>query len=364
MTQPLWVGTRKGLFRLESSDAGKSWRVAHIAFLAEPVSMVLHDPRDGAVYVALNLGHFGVKIHRSDDNGVTWTEVAAPAHPKPAKEDEKAKATSQIWALEPAGPRVEDGLWIGTIPGGLFHSKDRGATWTINSALWNVPERAGWFGGGADEPGIHSICVDPRDPRHVMIGVSCAGAWRTRDGGETWSQTAHGMIADYMPPERQLDPHVQDPHRIVQCQSNPDLMWTQHHCGVFRSVDCGVSWQRVNGLRPSAFGFGVAVHPRDGNIAWFVPAVKDQTRIPLDGKFVVSRTRDGGQSCDVLASGLPQEHCYDIVYRHALEVDATGKVLAMGSTTGHVYTSADSGDNWHRLPHFLPPIYVVRFGVK
>jgi len=372
MADTLWVATRKGLFRLEQQSQG-TWRVGHVAFVGEPVSMMLDDPRDGTVYAALNLGHFGVKIHRSEDRGISWTEVPTPAYPQPQDPDAppparpdgrpgKPLALSMVWALEPAGPRAAEGLWMGTLPGGLFYSNDRGQSWSLNRGLWEREERKHWMGGGADDPGIHSICVDPRDPRHVLISVSCGGTWRTRDGGETWSQTAHGMVAEYMPPERQNDPDVQDPHRTVQCAGQPNVMWTQHHNGVFRSEDHGMSWQRVLGLKPSAFGFGVAVHPHDGQTAWFVPAVKDQTRIAVDGKLVVTRTRDGGKTCEVLSQGLPSGLCYDIVYRHALEVDSTGDGLAFGSTTGHLWTSANGGDSWQMLPHYLPPIYAVRFG--
>jgi photosystem II stability/assembly factor-like uncharacterized protein len=359
MADTLWVGTRKGLFRLERK--GKSWNIAHVSFMGEPVSMMLHDPRDKAVYAALRLGHFGVKTHRSDDNGKTWTEVATPAYPK--SDEPKPPATSMIWALEPAGPKVGDGLWAGTLPGGLFFSGDRGASWTLNKALWERPERKQWMGGGADEPGLHSVCVDPRDPKHVLVAVSSGGVVRTRDGGATWTTTSKGMFAEYMPPEQRENPDVQDVHRLMQCPGNPDLMWVQHHNGIFRSVDHGATWQHVTGMRPSSFGFGVAVHPKDGNTAWFVPAAKDMMRVPTDAKLVVSRTEDGGKTCEVFTEGLPQEHCYDIFYRHALEVDESGKRLAMGSTTGHLFTSSDAGESWKQLPHFLPPIYAVRFGV-
>ena len=44
---------------------------ARAGFLAEPVSMMLEDPRDGALYAALHLGHFGAKLHRSRDAGRT-----------------------------------------------------------------------------------------------------------------------------------------------------------------------------------------------------------------------------------------------------------------------------------------------------
>src|SRR5262249_34435559 len=95
--------------------------------------------------------------------------------------------------------------------------------------------------------------------------------------------------------------------------------------------------------------------------AWLVPAVKDEKRVPVGGKVVVSRTRDGGRTFDVLSNGLPQEHAYDLVYRHALDIDSTGNVLAFGSTTGSLWGTENQGDIWESISTHLPPIYCVRF---
>jgi hypothetical protein len=135
----------------------------------------------------------------------------------------------------------------------------------------------------------------------------------------------------------------------------------QHHNGVFRSDDGGRNWESIADIKPSVFGFGVAVHPKDGDTAWFVPAIKDERRVPVDGKVVVTRTRDGGKSFDVLTRGLPQESAYDLVFRHALAVDDGGDRLAMGSTTGGLWVSEDQGDHWRGLSVRLPPIHAVRF---
>ena len=194
------------------------------------------------------------------------------------------------------------------------------------------------------------------------MAVSTGGAWQTRDGGESWAIAAQGMYAEYMPPEQKFDQNVQDIHRLVQCSARPDAMWAQHHNGVFRSTDGAKSWQEVTAIQPAKFGFAVAVHPNNPDVAWFVPAVKDECRVPVDAKLVVARTRDGGRSFQVLRKGLPQEHAYDLVYRHGLDVDETGDRLAFGSTTGGLWFSEDQGESWRCLSTQLPPIHCVRFG--
>jgi photosystem II stability/assembly factor-like uncharacterized protein len=148
---------------------------------------------------------------------------------------------------------------------------------------------------------------------------------------------------------------------VVQCRAAPDVYWAQHHNAVFRSTDGCETWEDIKTVEPSVFGFPVAVHPDDPATAWFVPAIKDEKRYPVDGKVVVARTRDGGRSFQVLREGLPQDHAYDLTYRHALDIDSTGHALAFGSTTGSLWITENQGDEWKTLSNNLPPILVVRF---
>ncbi|MEJ7601144.1 MAG: exo-alpha-sialidase [Kofleriaceae bacterium] len=363
--QPFLLSTRKGLFVAEL--VGDAYQVTRGHFIGDNVTLAMVDSRGGDWYAALDHGHFGVKLHRSEDLGATWTEIATPAYP-PRSEGEKEVspsgrevkwATSLIWALAPALDH-DHALWCGTAPGGLFRSEDRGASWKLVESLWLDPSRKGWMGGGRDDPGIHSICVDPRDPRSIAVAISSAGVWRTRDGGATWATAANGMRAAYMPPEQAFDPVVQDPHLVVQSPSTPDTWWAQHHNGIFRSTDNLESWHEIEHAGPSTFGFAVAVDPTDADTAWFVPGIKDEKRIPVDGRFVVTRTRDGGATFDVLSRGLPDTFAYDLVFRHALAV-APGGTLAMGTTTGNVFASRDAGDSWTCVSHHLPPVHAVTF---
>ena len=216
-------------------------------------------------------------------------------------------------------------------------------------------------GGGADLPGLHSICVDPRNSRCVWVAVSTVGIWFTEDAGASWAQRGEGMRAEHVPPELTHDPIAQDVHCLAQCRAAPSRMWVQHHNGIFVSSDEGKTFSEINGVEPSTFGFPVVVHPREPDTAWFVPEIKDEKRIPPDGKLIVTRTRDGGKSFDILTKGLPQSHAYDVVYRHALALDEAGDRLAFGSTTGGLWVSEDQGDSWACVTHTLPPIYSARF---
>jgi hypothetical protein len=342
MGDHLLIATRKGLFALERQQAG--WSTKLIGFPGVAVTNVLSA--SGVIYAALKHGHFGAKLHRSDDGGATWPELAAPAFPAEAAD---APSLFQIWTIENGGRGHPDRLWIGAIPAGLFRSDDRGESWQLVSSLWDVPERKRWFGGGYDAAGIHSISPDPRDSNRVLLAISCGGVWESRDSGGNWSVLGKGLFAPYVPPEQAEDSAIQDPHRVARCAAAPDVMWMQHHAGVYRSGDAGAHWTRLSPPGDD-FGFAVAAHPMAAQTAWFVPAIKDEIR-----------TDDVGASWEIMRHGLPQRDAFDLIYRHGLDVDDTGEQLAMGSTTGALWTSDNGGRSWQLLNAHLPPIYAVRF---
>ena len=360
----LLVASRKGLFVVRG-DASQ-WTIASHHFAGDPVTSVLADPRDGAWYAALRLGHFGVKLRKSLDQGLNWQEIAAPAFPaKPADgpwaDDATPWSVDLIWSLAAGSATQQGTLWAGCIPAGLFRSEDGGASWRLNTPLWEEPRRRAWFGGGYDHAGIHTILVDPRDQRHVTLAVSCGGVWQTVDNGDSWSLTASGMKADYLPAESAGDENTQDPHRLVQCAAQPDVLWVQHHCGIYRSIDGGQTWQAIAAPAPSGFGFAVACDPHNAQRAWFVPAQADACRIPVDGRMVVTRTDDGGKSFDVFGAGMPQNQAYHLVYRHGMDVTADGQTLAMASTTGGLWVSSSSGETWQSVSRDLPPVAMLQF---
>jgi hypothetical protein len=245
-------------------------------FLGDPVSMLLADRRDGTLYAALHLGHFGPKLHRRMAGCSEWTEVAVPAFPvKPADSADPVEwKVLQIWSLAAGGPD-QPGVGRNTA-GGLFRSDDRrpaGSWWKRCGRC----RSAQWMGGGYDVPGIHSICVDPRDSNAVLVGISCGGAWLTTDGGASW-RNARRRHARLLICRTGRCAGGAGPHRIVRCAAEPDKLWCQHHNGIWRSLDNGAHWQEV---RPHGqLWLRYRRTPAGWQTAWFVPASADSQRIP------------------------------------------------------------------------------------
>lgn len=364
MASRMIVGTRKGLLTMARGKRG--WGVAEYALAAAPVPYAFRDARTGVLWASLDHGHWGAKLQRSRDEGKTWEEVEAPKYPKSARikpwtmGGKKIPATlTYIWVIAPGGDDRPERLYLGTEPGGLFRSDDGGDTFQLDRSLWNHPSRLEkWFGGGRDNAGIHSILVDPRDSRRVLVGISCAGVFETRDDGKTWNPRNKGLHADFLPdPKAEVG---QDPHFIDASPGHPDRLWMQNHCGIYVSRDGAKTWKRVSKAGETAhFGFAIAADRMDPDTAWVVPAISDTHRTAIGGSLCVCRTTDGGRSWKAFRSGLPQKHAYDVTFRHAL--DASDGTVAFGTTTGNLYVSENRGQSWISLGSNFPPVYSVRF---
>lgn len=358
MSNKLLIGTAKGLILYEKGSAG--WKYKRDFFKGFSISLVAHNDNDGSWWVGLDHKHWGPKLHRSKDEGATWEEMGVPKYPDTAEIKPGMPATLRyLWSFASGGPKQSDVVYVGTEPGGLFKSTDAGASFKLVQNLWDHPSRVDhWFGGGRNHPGIHSIVVDPRDNDHVYVGVSCAGVFETKDGGTSWQARNKGLRADFLP-----DPNVevgQDPHLVLACQSNPDAIWQQNHCGVFRSVDAGANWKDVSDPKGlSNYGFCLAIDDTNPERAWVLPATSDEMRIAVEGALYLSYTEDGGKTWQELRKGLPQAHCFDIVLRHALA--KSGAQMAFGTSAGSLFLSDDEGDSWTGLNHYLPRVFAVKF---
>jgi len=355
----LLVGTTKGLVVFEKKN--EKWVIQKIHFLGMSISVIYIDPVNTTWWVSISHHHWGQKLQYSTDKGNTWHTVIAPKYPTHSNlQSGKPANLKKIWCIQQGGKAYPNRLWVGTEPGGLFLSEDKGQTFHLVESLWNHPSRMNrqqWFGTGRSQPYIHSIVIDPRDENHIYIAVSCAGIFETTDGGENWQPRNKGLIAAYLPnPEAEIG---HDPHLLVVCDSNPEVLWQQNHCGIFRSSDGAASWDNITDKKGIAnYGFAIAIDPTDPRRAWVIPSTSDEIRVAPNLALSVCYTPDAGKTWKTLNRGLPQENCFDIVFRHAFARQK--QTLAFGTTTGNVYLSQDDGHNWDLLSANLSRVdYVV-----
>lgn len=350
------AGTSKGLvvFWMDRTSVAKT----EVHFRGFPVSMIFVDDETQTWWVALSHKHWGEKLHFSSDLGKNWQSAGLPTFTGFEYKQGVAASLKKIWVMQRANKNPNH-FWLGTEPGGLFFSDDGGRTFHLNESLWNHPSRLDenqWFGTGKDYPFLHSILIDPRDSNHIYVGVSCAGVFETVDGGKSWAPRNNGLIAAYLP---KTTPEVgHDPHQMLMCQSNPDVIWQQNHCGIFRTVNGGKEWKQISdATRVPHYGFALAIDDTNPNVAWVIPAESDEARVPVNLKLQVCQTTDAGESWQSLSKGLPQENSFDLVLRHGF-VRKAG-LMTFGTTNGNLYCSFDDGSSWVMLSNSLAPESVL-----
>ena len=364
----LLVATRKGAWLYHADAARCTWRVDGPHFLGHIVNHLVLDPRDGrTLLAAAKTGHLGPTLFRSTDLCRTWQEAAKPPAFGPAANGLAARAVDHTFWLTP-GPAGEPGIWYaGTSPQGLFRSEDGGNNWAPFSCINDDPQYRQWFGtvqdGTPDGPKLHSIIVDPRDPSHLYFAMSGGGVHESTDGGRSFAPLVDGMeVVEGFDPG---DVSFHDPHCVRLCPGNPDRLYQQNHCGIYRLDRPGRRWERIGRNMPPAtgdIGFPLVLHPRDEQTAWVLPMDGSDVwpRTSPGGRPAVHVTHDGGTSWQRQDIGLPAEQAWWTVKRQAMTADRDDPVgLYFGTTSGELWQSRDEGRQWECLARHLPEIYAV-----
>jgi hypothetical protein len=284
----LALGTRDGLYILESNGDRSDWSQRGPYLTGMDISHAILDGRDGrTVYAAANKDDTPA-VFRSDDRGYTW---------------EKTRGTltgDMVWHVEPATSSQPDMVYAGVRPAALYRSEDRGQSWSEVSGLTSHHTHHEWQGGGGGLC-LHTIVPDPKEPDHLAVGISAVGWFVTRDGGTTWEPRNTGLnsFVDVFAEEfgiplkhREIHNCV---HKAVRHPSN-GVIYQQNHDGVYRSENNGTEWIDISDGLPDRFGFVIGV-TIDGSV-YVVPQHdwEEPVGVRMTGQLAVYRMRSGSDN--------------------------------------------------------------------
>jgi photosystem II stability/assembly factor-like uncharacterized protein len=379
------VGTKKGGFILTADGKRNKWDVSGPHFGGWEIYHMKGSPADpNRLFASQTSGWFGQIIQRSSDGGKTWETPGGEKMPTPgappagqsnkfvydtSPETGKPLTTHQwydgtqhpwefkrVWHLEPS-LSDPDTVYAGVEDAALFRSTDGAHSWHELSGLRGHGTGPRWQ-PGAGGMGLHTILLDPTNPKRMYIAISAAGAFRSDDAGQTWKPINKGLRSEYIPENTAEVGHCV--HRIALHRSRPNVLFMQKHWDVMRSDDSGDNWHEVSGNLPTDFGFVIDVHAHQPETIYVVPIKSDSLHYPPDGALRVYRSKTGGNEWEALAKGLPQKDCYVNVLRDAMAVDSLDNCgVYFGTTGGQVYASPDAGENWAPIVRDLPAVLSV-----
>jgi photosystem II stability/assembly factor-like uncharacterized protein len=250
----------------------------------------------------------------------------------------------------PTQPSV---FYIGAVNGGVWKTDDAGRTWRP-------------IFEGQPTQSIGAIAVSPSDPNTVYVASGEGllrpdlsvgnGIYRSRDAGRSWTHL--GLTAGQQIAELAVDPR--DPSRLFAAVLGHPYGPSPER-GIYRSLDAGVSWQRVLYKDDDTGGSAVAIDPAHPEIVY---AGLWQARLgPWEDKNEFNGTGgglfksvDGGNTWKRLTAGLPADLSQVNI---AVAPSAPQRVYASIGTTepgGYsssaglgVFRSDDSGETWTRI---------------
>jgi len=352
----LLVGTMKGAFFLRAHAERARWEVAGPYFHGQAIYSLAYDARAGRRRLWASTSTFwGTFLRSSDDFGKTWTN---PQEANVKFPTDCGVSLKNIWQICPGRPSEPDTMYCGVEPAALFESHDAGETWTLVRGLFSHPHRPRWMPGNGGLA-LHTIVLDPVKAERMYIAISAGGVYRTEDRGGTWEARNRGIRVEFQP--EKYPEFGQCVHKMVLHAARPERLFLQNHGGLYRSDDCGDSWQSISNGVPSDFGFAMLMHPRDPDCVYILPIESGEFRCTPDGRLRVYRTRNSGASWEPLTRGLPQKGAYETVLRDAMTTDSLDPAgVYFGTRSGELFGSVDEGKNWKMILSGLPPVVCVK----
>jgi photosystem II stability/assembly factor-like uncharacterized protein len=298
------------------------------------------EPRSGLIFAGVHNG----SVYASADSGETW--------------ESRSHGLTQpnVYCLGLAGTEQNIRLYAGTEPAHLFESDDLGNTWREITSLRQVPSVDRWtFPAPPHQGHVKNIAFDPLEVETIYACVEQGGLLRSINGGLSWEEL-HGFDVN-LPFEMPEGSAPDDLHRILIRGSNPAWFYICGGFGLCRTQDRGKTWEHLT-TPTMRIGYpdALLINPRHEERMYMAGAVNNPRfwRETHDADAKIARSRDAGESWEILSTGLP-EHMRAHVPAMAIEVWDSSSALIAGTTDGDVFYSNDEGDSWARVCE-VPPL--------
>lgn len=207
-------------------------------------------------------------------------------------------------------PRDKDRLYISTLDGQIHISRDAGRSWRL---LVNLEE---------PQLIIDDLFVDSRDSNIIYAsghrGIRPGGFFKSIDGGLTWkkSEQLRGEAI----------------HAMTQSDNDPNQIFVGANSGVWRSLDSGDTWEKIqSGTMPININ-SLAVDPRN------------TSTIYAGTTYRPYKSTDSGKSWRLIKDGMIDDS--DIF---AITVNSSDRDHLIASACSGIYESVNGGEKWRKI---------------
>ncbi|MFH2050104.1 MAG: hypothetical protein ABIJ12_11715 [bacterium] len=285
----LYAGGSDGIFR--STDSGVSW--SRIYSCAQINDLTVNQ-KNRIVFACSDY-----QVSCSIDHGINWFTIDTSLY---------GILDKGFYAL--AVDTINDYLYSGTFPYGLYFSSDTGNNWSsINNGL-----------GDSSLMVCNSIAIN--NSGHVFIGTVADAIFQSVDYGISWQEANSGFTGLEI--------------REVAIDNSGVLYVSSFGSGVFRSEDNGDSWEEINnGINvPQIFVRAIGINNNNG----FIFAGENSS-----GMYRLNKNENNWVRINNGLDELQHGGWYSDIY--SVAVNEQNGYVYLGWQNG-IYCSVDNGDNW------------------
>ncbi|MCX6085384.1 MAG: stalk domain-containing protein [Caldiserica bacterium] len=278
------------------------------------VSILAVDPVHSSTLYATTAGG----LFRSKDSGATWTAINGKFSTTPSALGNTSDFSNMsCFAINPKSPST---MFVGTNEG-VFRTADGGTTWT---ACGTIPAQS-------TQPGVTSIAIDPLTPTTLYVSTNGYGAFRSADNGGSWKDINSELTRNQICWQIAVDPKT------------PTTVYAVTQSYVCRSMNSGTTWKAVGKDFTLASATYLAIAPLTPTTLYVIGYVDRFT------KHVILRSVDGGATWKALSLLVDSTANVQLVVGSKTSSTLYARISNSISLSTSISVSTNRGDTWKTI---------------